>query len=131
MRTTCETYSPEAHDYPAPNYTIDHSPNKEIIMLESNFKAVTDDVNILLKDAQALFQNAATMTGDKADEMRKRAMSLVDTAATRTQELQNSVIAGGKDAVLSANAYVTENPWRVIAAGVGLGLVAGLILGSK
>ncbi len=100
-------------------------------MLEANFKAITNDVNVLLKDAQALFQNATTMTGDKADEMRKRAMSLVDTAATRTQELQNSAVAGGKEAVLSANAYVTENPWRAIATGVGLGLVAGLILGSK
>ena len=100
-------------------------------MLESNFKAITNAVNILLKDAQSLFQTAATMTGDKADEMRTRAVSLVDTAATRTQELQNSVIAGGKDALLSANAYVTENPWRVIATGVGLGLVAGLILRGK
>ncbi len=100
-------------------------------MLESNFKAVTNDVNILLKDAQALFQAATAMSGDKADEMRKRAMLLVDTATVRTQELQNSAIAGSKAAALSAEAYVKENPWRVVATAAGVGLVAGLILGAR
>ncbi len=100
-------------------------------MLEANFRAVTNDVNILLKDAQTLFRSAAAMTGDKADEMRKRAMSLVDTATTHSQELQNFAIASGKEAALSANTYVKENPWRAVATAVGFGLVAGFILGSR
>jgi ElaB/YqjD/DUF883 family membrane-anchored ribosome-binding protein len=100
-------------------------------MLESNFNAIAGDVNVLLKDAQVLFQSAAAVTGDKADEMRKRAASLIDTAMARTKELQNSAIAGGKVAALSANTYVAENPWRVVAAAGGLGFVVGLVLGRK
>jgi len=40
------------------------------------------------------------MTGDMADEMRKRAVSLIDTAIARTKELQNSAITSSEVAAL-------------------------------
>jgi ElaB/YqjD/DUF883 family membrane-anchored ribosome-binding protein len=100
-------------------------------MLEENFKAITRDVNMLMKDAQALFQAAAALTGEKADDMRKRGMLLIDTAMARAQELQTVAITNGKEAALSANVYVRENPWRAVATAGGLGLLLGLILGKK
>jgi ElaB/YqjD/DUF883 family membrane-anchored ribosome-binding protein len=100
-------------------------------MLEANIKVVINDIDILVKDAQALFQAAAALTGDKADDMRKRGMLLIDSAVARTKELQNAAIAGGRDAAQSANVYVRENPWRAIATAGGFGLLLGLVLGRK
>ncbi len=100
-------------------------------MQEANFSAIANDVNNLLKDAQAVFQAAATAGGDKADEMHKRGMVLIDTAMTRAQNLQSFVISSGKEAKLSADDYVKSNPWRVIATAGGLGLLVGLIVGNK
>lgn len=100
-------------------------------MLESNIKVVINDIDVLMKDSQALFQAAAALTGEKADEMRKRGLQLLDTAMARTRELQNAAIAGGRDAASSANVYVRENPWRSIATAGGVGLLLGLALGRK
>ena len=100
-------------------------------MLETNIKAVNNDVNILIKDAQDLFHAAASAGGEKADGMRERGMQLLDSAVSHAQELQNAAAAAGKQAAVSADAYVKAHPWRVIAAASGLGLVAGLIWNGR
>lgn len=100
-------------------------------MLESNINAVNNDVNTLVKDAQALFQAAAALTGEKADEVRNRAMRMLDTALVLGREVQASALASGKEMAASADDYVKENPWRAIAAMAGVGLLAGLILARK
>lgn len=100
-------------------------------MLESNINAVNNDVNTLVKDAQALFQTAAALTGDKADEIRSRAMRMLDTALVMGREVQASALASGKEMAASADDYVKENPWRAIAAMAGVGLLAGLLLSRK
>jgi ElaB/YqjD/DUF883 family membrane-anchored ribosome-binding protein len=100
-------------------------------MLKSNFKTTNNDVDVLVKDAQELFHAAAALTGIKADEVRNRAMHLLDTALVRGREVQASALASAKEMAVSADDYVKENPWRAIAAMVGVGLLAGVILSRK
>ena len=100
-------------------------------MLESNVKTVTHDLNTLVKDAQALFQSAAALSGEKADEVRNRGMHLLDDALTKAQEMQASAVVAGKQIAVSADTYVKENPWRVIAAAAGIGLLVGVIVARK
>lgn len=100
-------------------------------MLESNFKAVNSDVTTLVKDAQALFHAAAALSGEKADEMRHRAMRLLDTALVKGREAQASALLSGKEMAVSTDHYVKENPWPVIAVLAATGLIAGVILGRK
>lgn len=100
-------------------------------MLESNLKVVNNDVKILVKDAQALFQAAAALTGDKAEEVRHRGMRLLDTALVKAQDAQASAVVAGKEMAASADDYVKENPWTAIVAAAGVGLLAGVILGRK
>lgn len=100
-------------------------------MLESNLKVVNHDVNILVKDAQALFQAAAALSGEKAEEIRSRGMRLLDTALAEAQEAQAGALAAGKKMVVSADGYVKENPWRAMAAVAGVGLLLGVILGRR
>jgi len=100
-------------------------------MMRENPSAINNDVDILVKDAQALFEAAAATSGDVAEDMRKNGMLLIDTAIARVRKLQNSAVATGKDAASSANAYVKTNPWRAIGVACGLGLLAGLIAGNR
>jgi ElaB/YqjD/DUF883 family membrane-anchored ribosome-binding protein len=100
-------------------------------MLESNLKVVNNDLKTLVKDAQALFQAAAALTGEKADEVRHRGMRLLDTALAKAQDAQASALVAGKEMAASADDYVKENPWRAIAAAAGVGLLMGVILGRK
>lgn len=100
-------------------------------MLESNFEVVNNDVKVLVTDAQALFQAAAALPGEKAEEVRNRAMHLLDTALARYADAQDRALVAGKEAAASANRYVKDNPWRIIAAAVGVGLLSGVVLGRK
>ncbi len=100
-------------------------------MLESNFKIVNNDMKTLVKDAQALFQAAAALSGEKAEEARGRGMRMLDTALVRAQEAQAGAVVAGKAMAASADDYVKENPWRIIASAIGLGLLAGVFLSRK
>lgn len=100
-------------------------------MLESNLKTVGNDVNTLVKDAQALLRAAAALTGDKAEEVRNRGMRLLDTALDKARDAQADTLIAGKDMAASADDYVKDNPWRAVATAAGAGLLLGLILGRK
>lgn len=100
-------------------------------MLESNVRAMNKDINTIIRDAQALFNDAATLTGEKANEARQRASRLLDTALVTAHEAQVSAIVAGKEMAASADHYVKENPWKTISAAASLGLLLGVILGRK
>ena len=100
-------------------------------MLEKNVNAVTRDVKVLVTDAQALMQAAATLTGDKAEEMHNQGVELLEAAVQKARETHATALAAGKKMAVSADHYVKENPWRSIATGAGIGLLLGVILGLK
>ncbi|RXZ33203.1 DUF883 family protein [Oxalobacteraceae bacterium CAVE-383] len=97
-------------------------------MNEAKIKTVRNDVNTLIAEAQDLFKEAATATAAKADELRTKAMSLLEDAAARAQAVQSSAIAGGKELVANTDDYVNQNPWRAVAISSAIGLLAGLAL---
>ncbi|WP_211461611.1 DUF883 family protein [Collimonas silvisoli] len=100
-------------------------------MLESNLKAVNDDVKKLIKDAQALFQAAAELSGEKAEEMRNRGMRLLDKAVLAAQDAQAGVRVAGKEMADSTESYIKENPWQAMATAASAGFLVGVILTKK
>jgi ElaB/YqjD/DUF883 family membrane-anchored ribosome-binding protein len=100
-------------------------------MLETQTATINNDVKTLVRDAQALFQAAATLTGEKAEEMRGRGLRALDSALAKAQEAQAGALVAGKEMAASADVYVKENPWRAIAAAASVGLLVGVILGRK
>lgn len=100
-------------------------------MLESNIKLVSNDVKVLIKDAQALFHSASALTGEKAEDVRIRAMRALDTALVKVQELPANARIVGKEIAASADGYVKEKPWQAIAAAAGVGLLVGMFMGRK
>jgi ElaB/YqjD/DUF883 family membrane-anchored ribosome-binding protein len=100
-------------------------------MLESNVKTVRNDMRTLLREAQDLFREATSMTGDKADDMRERGMALLDTALTKAQEVQAAAIQTGKEVAETADDFVKENPWKAVALSAGVGLLVGLLIARK
>lgn len=78
-----------------------------------------------------LFEEATTLTGEKANEAIKRGMELLEVASKKFHEAQNSVINSAKEASDCTEVYVKENPWRAIGTAVGVGLVIGMIVGRR
>ncbi|WP_426196879.1 DUF883 family protein [Massilia sp. DWR3-1-1] len=89
------------------------------------------DVKTLVKDAQALLTAAATLTGEKAEELRGRGMAMLDVALGKASQVQEKATVKGKELAATADVYVKDNPWRTIAAAASVGLLLGVILGRK
>ena len=100
-------------------------------MLESNIKTVRSDMKTLVEDAQELFRQATTTSGVKAEELRARGMDLLDTAMAKAQDLQAAALDASKGLADSADSYVQENPWKVIAVSAGIGLLLGVLIARK
>jgi ElaB/YqjD/DUF883 family membrane-anchored ribosome-binding protein len=89
------------------------------------------DVKGLVKDAQALLNAAAALTGKKADELRERGMELLDVAQGKAGKYQDQAVVKGKELARTADVYVKDNPWRTVAVAAGVGLLVGVVLGRK
>jgi ElaB/YqjD/DUF883 family membrane-anchored ribosome-binding protein len=89
------------------------------------------DFKALVKDAQALLTAAASLTGNKAEELRERGMDLLDVAMDRAGKYQDQAMVKGKELARTADVYVKDNPWRTVAVAAGVGLLVGVVLGRK
>jgi ElaB/YqjD/DUF883 family membrane-anchored ribosome-binding protein len=105
--------------------------NASSAALNSNIDTVQTDIKTLVRDAQSLLTAAASLTGEKAEEMRGRGMQLLDQAMGKGKEYQGQAMVRGKELAHTADVYVKDNPWRTIAAAAGVGLLVGVILGRK
>jgi ElaB/YqjD/DUF883 family membrane-anchored ribosome-binding protein len=100
-------------------------------MLASNVKTVRNDMKTLMKDAQDLFREATSATGEKADELRAKGLGMLETAMTKAQEVQTAALETGKEVVESADDFVKENPWKAVAISAGVGLLVGMLISRK
>lgn len=94
-------------------------------------KVAKTDIQTLLDDAQVMFKEAASLTGDKADELRLKAQELLEDALDKAHALQAAAVEKGKEVAVTADTYVRDNPWRAVAISAGVGIVAGLLLGRR
>ncbi|MDB5988759.1 MAG: hypothetical protein JWQ10_162 [Herbaspirillum sp.] len=97
-------------------------------MLEKKLKTVHNDIDTLLTEAQDLLREAATATTAKADELRTKAMTLLESATAKAQAVQSTAIASGKELITNTDDYVNQNPWRAIAISTAVGLIAGVAI---
>jgi len=100
-------------------------------MTKSALKTVRNDMKTLVKDAQELFREAASATGDKADELRNKGLTLLEAAVETAQNAHTAAIEKGKIVAARTDDYVHENPWRAVAISAGLGLLVGLVIGRS
>jgi ElaB/YqjD/DUF883 family membrane-anchored ribosome-binding protein len=100
-------------------------------MLSSNIKTVQSDMRTLVRDAQDLFREATTATGEKADALRARGLSLLDTALAKAQDMQAAALETGKEMAESADAFVQENPWKAVGIAAGVGLLVGVLIARR
>jgi ElaB/YqjD/DUF883 family membrane-anchored ribosome-binding protein len=99
--------------------------------LNGSLKDASSDMKALVKDAQGLLSAAASLTGDKADEMRARGMEMLDRALGKASQYQGQALVKGKELAHTADVYVKDNPWRTIVAAASVGLLVGVLLGRK
>lgn len=100
-------------------------------MTASSYKTVRNDMKTLMRDAQELFREATTTTGDRAEELRSKGLDMLDNAVVRAQELQAAALEGGKEFADNADDFVREKPWQAVAISAGVGMLIGMLIARK
>jgi len=100
-------------------------------MNESTITTARNDLKALVRDAQALFDEAASAGGARADELRSKASKMLDDALRRTHELQEVAIKRGRQIAHDTDAYVHEHPWRAIGIAGAVGVLIGMLIARR
>jgi ElaB/YqjD/DUF883 family membrane-anchored ribosome-binding protein len=91
----------------------------------------TGDVQKAIRRAEDMFNQAATAGGERANELRERAMEQLRVLRERLADAQESVVARGRVAARVTDDYVHDHPWKAIATAGAIGVVVGLLLNRR
>ena len=95
---------------------------------EASTSKLLDDLQAVVRDAEALLKATAAETGEKIQEARERAADSLRQAKARLHQTDEGLMASARDAVDKATSRVKENPWQSLGIAAAIGLVVGLLL---
>jgi ElaB/YqjD/DUF883 family membrane-anchored ribosome-binding protein len=110
---------------------ISRSTHDHMHPISGSMYATQSDMKALVRDAQAMLTAAASLTGEKADELRNRGMEMLDRALGKANQLPSQAMVKGKELAHTADVYVKDNPWRTMAVAAGVGVLLGVLLSRK
>ncbi|CAM5215725.1 hypothetical protein CDEF62S_02514 [Castellaniella defragrans] len=96
------------------------------IATQSTGDALIEDLKTSLDQAEKFLREAAEATGDKASDLRSRALEALDHGRAALADTQANLIEQGRKVAHDTDEYVQANPWKA----VGIAGVAGLLLGA-
>lgn len=96
-----------------------------------NAAKLQDDLQAVIRDAEALLKATAHLTGDSIDVVRAEAAATLKQVKSRIGDTQDAVMAGAADAVKATGDYVKKNPWAAVGVAASIGLVVGLLLSRR
>ena len=100
-------------------------------MSESKKFAADNELKALVRDAQALFDEATTAGGAKAEELRAQGMKMLDHAISAAHDLQEVAIRKGRKIAHDTDEYVHDKPWRAIGIAGAVGLLLGMLIAKR
>jgi ElaB/YqjD/DUF883 family membrane-anchored ribosome-binding protein len=89
------------------------------------------DVKVVVADAEALLKEAASAGGDKAVELREKAIASLRHAREGLQDVQHLMAEKSKAAVRATDDYVHEHPWRAVGVAAAVGFLVGLLVNRR
>lgn len=87
----------------------------------------SSDLGQLAEDAHALMAATADATDEHVATARKRLAAALESAKAMAGKVREKAVAGAK----ATNEAVHEHPYQAIAIGVGVGMIAGYLLGRR
>lgn len=92
---------------------------------------VESDVGKAIGGAEDMLAQAANATGEKAAELRGRALEQLRALREKLADAQHAALEKGKAAAHATDDYVHDHPWRSILAAASLGVVVGLLISRR
>ncbi len=98
---------------------------------ETHKEKPMSDIKAVLSDAEDLLKQAASTTGERATELREKALAQLKQAKDKAADVQVVVVEKGKAAARKTDDYVHEHPWQSLGIAAATGFVLGLLINRK
>ena len=95
-----------------------------------NRDELLNDFNKVVTETQGLLDSMSSSTTEKTAALRASLEKRLKVTKERLTEFQDAAIQRTTAAAKATDEYVHENPWTVIGAAAGVGIVIGLMLSS-
>ena len=92
---------------------------------------LSSETESAISGAEDMLAQAAASTGEKAAELRARALEQLRALRGRLHEAQELALRQSKAAARATDEYVHDNPWRAIGVAAGVGVLIGLLIGGR
>lgn len=89
------------------------------------------DIKAVLADAEDLLKQAATSTGERATELREKALAQLKQAKEKASDVQVVVVEKSKQAARATDDYVHDHPWQAVGIAAGVGVLIGLLINRR
>jgi len=90
-----------------------------------------DDFGKIVTDTETLLRSLASVSGEKAAEMRNTVGANLEAAKGRLRELQGDAMDKATGAAREADAYVKGNPWTAVGVAAAAGVIIGIMIASN
>jgi ElaB/YqjD/DUF883 family membrane-anchored ribosome-binding protein len=84
-----------------------------------------------LADIEDLVKDTTSMTGEDLTKARAKLNERVAAAKESVEEMGNAFAKRARATATDTNAYVHEQPWKVIGAGAAIGFLLGFVLARR
>lgn len=96
--------------------------------VEGKKETPVKDLKSIVGDADALLKGVAGATAERYTAARTMVEGKLIEAGSRLDDARLAVATKTREAAGATNAYVRENPWRVLGVAAATGLVLGFLL---
>lgn len=96
-----------------------------------NEARLVDPIKHALDEAEDLLREAASASGEKAEELREQALETLRRSRLALHDVQDSLLDRGRQAVRVTDDYVHERPWQAATIAGVAGLLLGLLIARR
>ncbi|MFN7835940.1 MAG: YqjD family protein [Burkholderiaceae bacterium] len=89
------------------------------------------DIKSVLSDAEDLIKAAAATSGERAVELRDKALGNLRRAKDAMQDAQAVVYEKSRAAAQAADDYAHDHPWRTAGMAAAAGFLLGLLVNRR
>jgi ElaB/YqjD/DUF883 family membrane-anchored ribosome-binding protein len=97
----------------------------------SNTVRLLEELQAVVRDAEALLDATAAHTGERVESVRSRAEETLQQAKAHLADTHEQLLRGALDAAEATESYIKKNPWQTLGIAAGIGLVVGLLLRNR